>query len=381
GGFGYAWDSTGEKIITSSFPGMASGFQLTHKPDILISLWLMDSYFFEASFIDNYELNTILFGYEAVDENFLRSVRIGNTDIGFGNYSWLQIPEASTDSMGGMVLFKNDKSEHQFMLRFDPAEMQVKNFIGKYEVDPVRLNLTDYIEGRYFILPDDNVEDLKVYIEDSSGIYPGTAAYGTSSYRLATAEDAIISAEEGIVFFREPLNSRAAVHYTKNSNPLGHSSLGTDALAGESPIGSIDITSVIDFHFGITYLGQNMADRSLMGIELTPSLLLYEPGVFSPFEMLSIYSLPYLIPASPSLFKGTLADISLSTGENLSLLTTFEEYSVRVLYSGDSYRNPANRYPFAESIETDTIIYEPDKLLSGSPPDKELLFQRLLPTG
>ncbi|MCK5197348.1 MAG: hypothetical protein KAR21_03305, partial [Spirochaetales bacterium] len=262
GGFGYAWDSTGEKIITSSFPGMVSGLQLTHKPDILISLWLMDRYFFETSFIDNYELNTILFGYEAPEEDFLRSVRIGNTDIGFGDYSWLQIPEASTDSFGGMVLFKNEKSEHQFMIRFDPAEMQIKNFIGKNEVDPVRLKLTDYIEGRYFILPDDNVDNLKIYIEDSSGIYSD----GTHQYRLADADDAIISSEEGIVFFREPLNLRAAVHYTKSGLDIGTDNifLGIDALAGDSDglgntTGYLDTTGTERFYFNMPdYLGKDM---------------------------------------------------------------------------------------------------------------------------
>ncbi|MCK5197004.1 MAG: hypothetical protein KAR21_01555, partial [Spirochaetales bacterium] len=292
-------------------------------------------------------------------------------------YSWLQIPEASTDSMGGMVLFKNDKSEHQLMIRFDPAEMQVKSFIGKNEVDPVRVKLTNYVEGRYFILPDDNVDDLIVYIEDSSGIYSD----GTHQYRPADGDDAIISAEEGIVFFREPLNVRAAVYYKKNGLDIGtdDTGLGIDALAGD--LGYIDITGTERFYFDMPdYLGKDMNLLEL-SIAAKPALLLYEPGVFSPFEMLSIYSLPYTIPSDPSLFKALLADINLSTGENLNISTSFEDYTIRVLYSGDSYRDPANRYPLAESIDTDTIIYEPDKQLSGSPPDKELLFQRLFPVG
>ncbi len=384
GGLAYTWNSTDKKIKTSAFPGMTSGLQLIHQPDILISLWLMDRYFFEASFIDDYELNTILFGYEAVDENFLRSVRIGNTDIGFGDYSWLQIPKASTDSMGGMVLFKNDKSEHQLMIRFDPAEMQVKSFIGKNEVDPVRLKLTDYVEGRYFILPDDNVDDLVVYIEDSSGLYSD----GTHQYRLADGDDAIISAEEGIVFFREPLNVRAAVYYKKGVNTVGDAARGIGALAGDNS-GRIDLSFPNEDFFlpavALTdyYLGQDLFDLKLL-IDGSTALLLYEPGVFSPLEMLSIYSLPYLIPENPSLFKALLADINLFTGENLNISTSFEDYTIRVLYKGDSYRGdsyryPENRYPLAESIGQDTLIYEPDKQLSGSPPDKELLFQRLFP--
>ncbi|MDA3941118.1 MAG: hypothetical protein PF693_17710 [Spirochaetia bacterium] len=388
GGYGISWNSENKDLIESSFPGMQTGLQLTHGPDIFISLWLMNSYFFEASFIDDYDLNTILFGYEALEENFLRSVRIGNTDIGFGDYSYLSIPEASTDSMGGMALFKNDKSEHQLMLRYDPAEMQVKNFIGQYEVDPSRAKLTEYIKGRYFILPDDNVEDLKVYIEDSSGIYSGTATYGTSNYRLATSDDAIMSAEEGIVFFRASLNKRAAVYYTKNSNPVGDTTLGlqslvrdSDGLSG-SDEGKLDITGTDQFQFGNTdkYFGIDM-DSWALSIDSGTALIIYEPGVFSPFEMLSVYSLPYLLPDNPALFNATLADINLSTGENVNFSTTFEDYMVRVLYNGDSYRDPANRYPLATSIDTNSLIYEPDKELSGTPSDKELLFQRLFPVG
>ncbi len=277
GGYGFSWNSESESIKESSFPGIQSGLQLTHGPDIFISLWLMNSYFFEASFIDDYNLNTILFGYEAEDENFLKSVRIGNTDIGFGNYSYLNIPKASADSMGGMVRFNNEKTEHQLMLRYDPAEMKTKYFIGQYEVDSSRTELTDYIKGRFFILPDDNVEDLKVYIEDGSGTYSD----GTHNYRLANAEDAIISAEVGIVFFRDFQNVRVAVHYTKGGPTVGDVTLGKSFFAAEVS-GKIDI-SVAPTNFNWTignYLGQPINDRNLT-INGTSdyALLLYEPGV------------------------------------------------------------------------------------------------------
>ncbi len=382
GGFGFSWDSENPDLKESSFPGMVSGIKLNHSPDIFISLWLLNSYFFETSFIDDYELNTILFGYEAIDENFVQSVRIGNTDIGFGEYSYLSIPEASTDSMGGMALFNNDKSEHQLMIRYDPAEMQIKYYRGQYEVELSRIQLTDYIKGRYFILPDDNVDDLQVYIEDSSGTFND----GIHQYRIANSDDAIISAEEGIIFLREALDVRVAVYYTKNGNSVGNVSLGAGALAGDSDglnnsTGDLDIGEVINFFFAMDeYLGIDMSLLEL-SINSNPALLLYEPGVFSPFEMLSVYSLPYLISDNPELFNTSLVDINLSAGEKISTATNFEDYLVRILYNGESFREPANRYPLAESIDIDALIYEPVKELSGTPADKELLFQRLFPAG
>lgn len=383
-GMGYSWSSDETALKKTTFPGMASGVQLNHFPDIFISLWIMNRYFFETSFIDDYELNTILFGYESIDENFIQSVRIGNTDIGFGDYSYLSIPEASADSMGGMALFKNDKSAHQLMIRYDPAEIQSKSFIGKNEVDPSRIDVSNYITGRYFILPDDNVENLKVYIEDSSGTYTGQEVVSSNSYkyRLANSDDAIISSEEGLVFFREPLNKRVIVHYSKSGLDVGDIALGIGSLAKDSA-GQIDNTGINDnFSFsGTNYLGIILNTLESLVDGSYTALVLYEPGAFSPFEMLSVYSLPYLLPDDPSLFKTSLTDINLSIGENLDTSTTFEDYMVRVLYNGESFRDPANRYPLAMSIDTDTLIYEPDKMLNGSPPDKELLFQRLYPTG
>ena len=384
GGFGFAWNSENPDFIESSFPGMISGVELSHSPDIFISLWLMNSYFFETSFIDDYELNTILFGYQANDENFIQSVRIGNTDIGFGEYSYLNIPEASTDSLGGMALFKNDKSEHQLMLRYDPAEMQVKHFIGHYEVAPTRTKLTNYIKGRYFILPDNDVDNLKVYIEDSSGTYTS----GTYKYRIADSNDAIISAEEGIVFFREPLNKRVVVHYSKSGLDVGNVALGISSLAKDSDglantTGQIDITGANDnFSFSTdNYLGivMNTLETLIDGSEI--ALLLYEPGTFSPFEMLSVYSLSYLIPNNPALFYTDLTDINISVGDRLNTSLIFEDYMVRILYNGESFRDPANRYPLADKIDIDALIYEQNKELTGSPADKELLFQRLFPSG
>ncbi|RKX80634.1 MAG: hypothetical protein DRP58_12965, partial [Spirochaetes bacterium] len=268
-----------------------------------------------------------------------------------------------------------------------PAEMKTKYFIGQYEVDSSRTELTDYIKGRFFILPDDNVEDLKVYIEDSSGTYTDL---NSRKYRLADSDDAIISSEEGIVFFRNSLNVRAAVYYTKNSgtDTVGDGSLGFGSLAkdtdglGAGSFGQLDISDTDQFQFRHSdeYLGI-VVDSWKLSIDSKTALLLYEPGVFSPFEMLSVYSLPYLLPDNPALFNAALTDISLSFGKNWDFSTTFDDYMVRLLYNSDSFRDPANRYPLAASIDSDSHIYEPDKILTGTPANKELLFQRLFPAG
>ncbi len=366
GGFGISWDSTGSGIVQTPFSGFSGTPVFSQEPDITLSLWLMNQYFFEMSFIDNYALNTILFGYNAPDENdFLQEVRIGNTDIGHGTYSLLNIPAASTDSLGAMAKFKSPNSEHQIMIRFDPAQKSEKSFRGSYEIQETRIPLSNYMKGSFFILPDKNVEDLRVYIEDS-----------TDHYRLATADDAVISAEEGYVFFRSPQNTTIAVHYTKNGATVGDASLGKDALAAESGE-EIDISGTTDFNFGVSsYLGMDLGTLQST-INSETALIIYQPGQFSPFQMLSVYPLSFNIPEDGTPFDVLLVDKNLSTGEKTTFQKGPVEKTIMFTRSDDnSLRNPANRYPFADKAGTGTQLYGQESLLSGSPPDTELLVEQ-----
>ncbi|RKX92769.1 MAG: hypothetical protein DRP59_04665, partial [Spirochaetes bacterium] len=130
GGLGISWNSDNSGVDKAQFPGFTDGLIFEQSEDLLISLWLANKFFFETSIIDNYDLNTILFGYSAEAEDaFLQEVRIGNTDIGMGSYSFLNLSEASTDSLGMTATFKGEISEHQIALRYDPAEGREKSFI------------------------------------------------------------------------------------------------------------------------------------------------------------------------------------------------------------------------------------------------------------
>lgn len=378
GGLGISWNSDNSKIDKGQFPGFTDGLIFEQSEDLLISLWLANKFFFEASIIDNYNLNTILFGYTAEEKDaFLQTVRIGNTDIGMGSYSFMNLTEASTDSLGVSASFKGENSEHQIALRYDPAEKGKKSFIGGYEISEDRIPLSDYVERQYFVLPDENVNDLKVYIEDSSGPYTD----GSTKYRLADGNDAVVSAEKGFVFFKAPQNRKIAVHYTKNGYSVGDSNLGINALAADSnglltSGGKIDTSGTEHFYFTMPgdYLGIVMSTLEKT-INSGTALLLYNPGEFSPFELLSVYETPYDIPEDSTLFKALLADNNLSTGEYANYSTGYFNTTIQ-FYSenGNSLRDPANRYPFAGKIDPAAVIYGPEREITGAPPDKELLL-------
>ncbi len=378
GGFGFSWDSDDSSIRRSPFPGFSDGLIFSQSTDLTISLWLADKYFFETSIIDDYNLNTILFGYNAPDENsFLQKVRIGNTGLGTVNYSLLSIPEASNDSLGLSAEMRSDRSEHRFTVRFDPAEKSVRSFRGNYSLEETRLSLTEYIQGMFFILPDDNVEDLTVYVEDG----PGT-------YRTATADEVIVSEEEGYVFFREPQDRKIAVHYTKNGVSVGDDTLGQGALAADSDglgnnTGEIDISGTEQFRFSMgSYLGLDMGALKL-DIDGNTSLLLYKPGVFSPFQLLSVYHVPFeadKITGKPA--EAFLVDTGLFTGDQIPFSAGFTDKSV--IFTREettSIRSPVSRYPFADKVDPESIIYGRNTNIYGAPPDKEILVDRYIPAG
>ncbi|MCK4543263.1 MAG: hypothetical protein KAU17_13605, partial [Spirochaetales bacterium] len=174
GGYGFLYDSLSETFSPSVFPGMSSGFLFSQVPDLTISLYLMERYFFEASILDDYEQNTYLLGYNGKPGEFLQRVRIGNTDIGAGTYGFLQVPEASTSALGGTVKFGNSSSTYEGLIRFDPAAPAKVSYLGDRLVKEYHYASTDYQRGRFFILPDRDLEGLKVYVEDDAGTFTGS---------------------------------------------------------------------------------------------------------------------------------------------------------------------------------------------------------------
>jgi hypothetical protein len=56
------------------FPGYTPGFRFLQTPDLLLSLWLDNRFFFEASVVEDYEKNTYLLGFrEQKKSTFNRS--------------------------------------------------------------------------------------------------------------------------------------------------------------------------------------------------------------------------------------------------------------------------------------------------------------------
>ncbi len=72
------------------FPGM-DPFSFLNQVDLTISLWILNRYFFQTTFLDQFALNTFLLGYQGQKGEFVQKVLIGNTLMPFSQYPFLAV--------------------------------------------------------------------------------------------------------------------------------------------------------------------------------------------------------------------------------------------------------------------------------------------------
>jgi hypothetical protein len=265
GSFGFSWDSVTYNPVFEDFPELTPGFLASQEPDITISLWLAERYFFEASFIDDYDLNTFLLGYNGKEDEFLRSVRIGNTDLGISPSGYMSFSDASGSSLGASISFATEHSTHEIMVRYDPASLKTRSYSGMNEVTDQRVSIGSYIRGRFFALPVSGVSGLSVYVECTPET--GDLSLGGRRYRKAKTQEASLSSEDGLITFAETQKKRIIATY--------------DGISWTEDVGN----------------SQDMEDYR---ISTSAYFILYEPGKFSPFELCQHYGSSLSLPEDSS---------------------------------------------------------------------------------
>ncbi len=365
GSIGYKFSGNGEKAEKYTFPGFEQTVPFKQVPNLSLSLLLMNRYFFETSIISNPEndytpmLDTYLFGYNGQEGEFLQSVRIGNTQVNMGDYSLVSVPEAPKESLGASARFTSGSSEHEVLLRYEPAEQQKKSYLGSSELIEEFIEPMEYVKGTYFILPDADVEQLEILIEDPEGLFSGSDG---RYYRAVVPEDLVSSPLRGTVSLKRKVRSRILVYYTKGGIPVGSTSLGRDALSGvdtgdpgDPDDDLIDPEAELEhFSFGElfswgtgTYMGRKVSDLDI-SVGNRTFLLLHDPGFFSPFEHAGYYALS----RSPRENRDIRVTIAAKGGRDQYVLDISSQLVpgkavVALVANDDDSRDPRNRYPLA----------------------------------
>jgi hypothetical protein len=368
-GFALTWNSLSPVMQTTTIPEISSGFQFQQYPDLTISVWLKDRWFFDASILEGYELNSMVAGYQGKEGELVQEARLGNIDIGSIDSPFFPLPQAGIDSLGLWAYLTPEKSEHRFALRYDPAQLQTRRFRGMNEINEELFDLEGYLPGQVFVLPDADVSDLRLYLEDPDG--PFTATPSGIRYRRASATEAEVDPVNGIVYlFAEP-RGRVAVHYTKGVNTVGDPALGAAALPGFDG-GFIDPAATpVDFDFWTTDPDYGDFSELQTSIDGNISLLLHRPGRWSPFLHRGIYRLSSPVGQNRSLFAalvGGKEGDGPSGAESLTVTTLAADTPslsamVMVLPSSVRFDGPRSfyrRFPFAQlMLEADADIYGP----------------------
>ena len=377
GSFGVLIGPDGTQL--SPFPGFGQGLTFQQMPDLTFSVWLLNRFFIEASVIgdflehdyDYFDQNYILMGYLGEEGEFLKRILIGSKDVGIDPFPFVDVPEPGSSSLGVEAVMGTGMSEHQLLLRYDNNEPDSLTYIGSNLVSEQEIALDEYIRGRFFKLPDDDIDagTLEVYLEDPRGAYSdGDGRH----YRKATVDDAELDRENGTVFLKEAASGSLLVYYEIGGSPVGQTvgSQGDGAFPGETGL-KLDLSGSNDFDWGQTYLGELMSERQVI-VGSDTCLLLYRPGEFSPFEVLSSYALDGTVPEDLSRLrvaivrKGNLnTKIPPDTADVAFRLTPGEDF-IRAYYLDDPDLRAEfrNLYPFLDASNP-TPPFDPENLLYG----------------
>ncbi|MCL2293801.1 MAG: hypothetical protein FWC36_02895 [Spirochaetes bacterium] len=394
GSIGY--DFSAGRFIESPFPQMTPGFEFNQIPNFIVSLWLMDRFFFEATIREEGENNTFLLGYQGKEGEFVQRVLLGNTRIEIEDYAFLSIPSIPSNSLGLSAAFQTRRSYHELLLRYDPAEVQSREFIGNNEVKRQTFMPTDYYRGRFFILPDTNFEDLVVYIEDDNGNIRGS---DNRRYRRADNRDFTFSSEDGTLRLRRAAESRVLVYYRVNGVSIGTLGLGIGALPEVDAFGTPQPhLPAVDFNWSLTNYplpGQNMLDRQVL-ISGKNALLIFNRGEFSPFESLSYYKSFFPLPEDSFRVRFGISSksdppevirYSFNRGSELRFRIIREDNLLYVYANSNGVRDMHNRYPFSNRFrlqgdENRLIpVYGPSRNTIPGSYSRELRLEVLMPVG
>ena len=387
------------------FPDLGGGWLFEQKPDLTFSVWLLNRFFIEASVIGDFSIteeapigdlfgggynyfdqNYILMGYLGQEEEFLKRILIGSKDVGIDPFPFIDVPEAGLSTLGVEAVMGTGMSEHQLLLRYDNNEPDSLTYIGSNLVSEQVIALDQYIRGRFFKLPDGNVDGLEVYIEDEFGPYTGS---DLNNYRKADSDDAVLDSEEGTVFLTEAAEGSVLVFYTIGAAEIGDITLGVDALGGDTAGSKIDLSSTEQFRWevGFNYLGQDMNDRQvIIGGDIC--LRLYQPDEFSPFEILSSYEIEEPVPEDLTRFRVSIvnkADRSREAASPIEFRLTPEQEHVTAYVDPDLRGDLRNLYPFLDDYEASPIFDDANLLygpLADAKPgylDYEILASELTP--
>ena len=328
-------------------------------PDLWLSLTLMNRWFVEASLSSEGFGDQYVAGYLGGEGDFLREVRVGNKGVAFPDLPFLSLGSGSATSFGLSALGRSDSGSAHFLVRYDQARRITQTWIGNREVTRTEYRPSEYVRGRWFLLPDQSVSGVELYIESSAGTLPGS---DTRKYRKLTEDEYALSAAAGRVDLKSAVDKgrRLLVYYNGGAMTIpGGGADDQPPFYGRAPI-------------------------TVSGVAGGPALVLYERGVHEGFQVANRYALA----SSVSSAAATAYVKNAATGQPdpAYTATILSDGFVRVTQTAADIAAPIfsdydYRMPFLGPPDVGMDwLYDPDavEVAEGTPTEPAPAYSRVL---
>lgn len=306
------------------------------KQQVALSLLFMlnEQWFFKTDFADEFTKNTVSAGFYGKNENPLKEFKISNRNIIFpDSYSMSlfnrSIGGGENQAPGISAHFEEPKSKKwiaDFALRYDMTEQHDATFYGKNSVSTDYIELSNFITGQFFALPEKLISSIKeIFIENSSGSY--TDEKNRRLKKLSEDEFLTIAAKNQLVISADAGGTKKngkrpaflVTFYEKDIN----SALGSysDSTSGEN----ISFLKEIQEVFGEKIKLEKYTNPLITKISGEEALVLQEATGFSPFLCGNYYDLGISDSAKAKI--GSIYSENQSADFSIEITEDFENFS------------------------------------------------------
>jgi hypothetical protein len=205
---GLALSQAGSASVSSTQPLL-----FTQTPDLFLSFLLFKRLFVEARVSSDITATKYSVGYRGAEGETLQELRLGNDGISFPVLPYLSLGGGSYRSFGLAARLGAPSFEGRAMLRYDQATRVEKRFVGGTEVTETAIKASDFIRGRYLVVPASSaapVTSLALYAASASGKLSGSDG---NTYRALEASEYSYSSLTGLISLTAAATTKVVASY------------------------------------------------------------------------------------------------------------------------------------------------------------------------
>lgn len=292
-----------------TFPYEYPGFEtelFSQTLDIVLSLWLYNRYFFEASFADDSSTNTVAAGYVAVEDELVRELVVGNVPLAVGYYPFQYTGSpgtrtGNTPRPGAVVRLETARTYHELLLQLENSRLETRRFSGSGVLQEVRIRPEDYLRQGIYVLPHAPVRQLTVYAYDPDGSVEIEAADSSTDRRTFTVLDPtrgdyVADTATGILRLGPDISREITIAVAYDPDDPSGSLVALDAE--DTPTDEI-VPFPLESDGGTTTYGTGEIPLDRYRMRVTAGtgtgrrgVYLTRPGLYSPFAAANHFDLP-----------------------------------------------------------------------------------------